>query len=103
MNLILNARDATPEGGRVELVAEDTLGRVIFRVIDRGAGMTPEVSEQIFTPFYTTKAPGEGTGLGLALVSALTASRNGHIRVESAVGKGTTFTLDFPKHFSQAT
>ncbi|QDV05883.1 Sensor protein ZraS [Planctomycetes bacterium Poly30] len=103
VNLVLNARDATPDGGRIELTAEGAVGRVHFRVIDRGRGMEPEVSEQIFTPFYTTKAPGEGTGLGLALVSALTASRNGHIRVESALGKGTTFTLDFPKQFTPVT
>ena len=110
LNLVINARDAMPQGGNLILetkeVKADHLeseGRptlpigdfVRFAVTDTGIGMTPEVQRHIFEPFFTTKA-GKGTGLGLATVYTLVHKWSGHIFVHSSAGIGTTFTLYFP-------
>lgn len=113
MNLVINARDAMPEGGelrftldRFELepgerppVAEMLPGEwVCITVSDTGAGIPPEVVPHIFEPFFTTKDPGKGTGLGLAQVYGIVRQHGGHVGVETEVGRGTTFHVCFPAH-----
>jgi len=111
LNLILNARDAMPGGGELTINAGNVIltedehddanelipkGRyVVLTVSDTGAGIAEEVIERIFEPFYTTKPIGSGSGLGLSMVMGYMKQAGGHVRVESAVGIGTTFSLYF--------
>jgi two-component system cell cycle sensor histidine kinase/response regulator CckA len=106
MNLVLNARDAMPDGGRITIEtgnvvrAESQLGpsRAVFvRVSDTGCGMDPATLSRAFEPYFTTKAPGKGTGLGLATVFAFVTQSGGHIDVVSEVGQGSAFTLYLPR------
>jgi PAS domain S-box-containing protein len=99
VNLATNARDAMPEGG--DLVIEtrsEGPGRVALSVRDSGVGMEPSVQARIFDPFFTTKEIGKGTGLGLPIVLEIIQRLRGTIDVESAPGRGTTFTLHLPVH-----
>lgn len=93
-NLLLNAADAMPEGGRITVRAEQTEDGVRIAVEDTGVGMAPDVVEHIFDPFYTTKP--EGTGLGLAQVHRIVEEHGGTLEVESLPDVGTTFTLHLP-------
>ncbi|HEY9015715.1 MAG TPA: PAS domain S-box protein [Gemmatimonadales bacterium] len=113
LNLVINARDAMPEGGRI-LLRTETLevspghlfdkGRTPVEagayaeltVTDTGQGISPEHLPRIFEPFYTTKAAGLGTGLGLATVEGVVSQSGGHIQIESTVGKGTTIRILLP-------
>jgi PAS domain S-box-containing protein len=112
MNLVVNARDAMPTGGMlsVETAATEldehavrsipgwSAGRfVTLTVTDTGHGMTPDVQAQIFTPFFTTKGPSIGTGLGLATVHGIVQQAGGWIDVDSAPGKGTRFSIYLPE------
>ena len=111
MNLVVNAQDAMPEGGAIRLATgalvldkdhADSHGDVqpgpyvLLKVSDTGFGMSQEVREQIFHPFYTTKTDGQGTGLGLATTYGIIKQHGGHVNVDSAVGKGATFTIFLP-------
>ena len=111
VNLCLNARDAMPSGGRLLVTAvNDTRSNphcrrsddvkpgpcVVLTVADTGCGMSLEVKEHIFEPFYTTKEVGEGTGLGLSMVYGVVQQHQGTIHVESEPGKGTTFRIYLP-------
>ncbi len=111
MNLIINARDAMPGGGRLQVSSERVeiddqhpdraLGlspgaHVVVRVSDSGIGMDSATLTRIFEPFFTTKPQGEGTGLGLATVFGVVRRCNGGVGVESEVGQGTTFRVYFP-------
>jgi signal transduction histidine kinase/CheY-like chemotaxis protein len=101
MNLVVNARDAMPDGGAIVVSTgcehdASTGWRVVLRVQDTGTGMSPAVRDRIFEPFYTTKEPGKGTGLGLATVYGVVTQSGGTVAVESVVGRGTTFTVSFP-------
>ena len=94
-NLVLNAMDAMPHGGRLTLSAHPRGDRVELRVADAGEGLTPEECERLFTPYYTTKQ--HGTGLGLAIVQSVVADHAGTIAVESGAGKGATFIITLPR------
>ncbi len=99
LNLAGNAIDAMRAhgGGTLRLDASDIDGEHIrFTVADTGPGMPPEVQERMYDPFYTTKGPGQGTGLGLHLVSEIVHAQRGTIRCESTVGHGTTFLVELP-------
>jgi signal transduction histidine kinase len=95
-NLISNAVDAMPQGGRVSVEARRVGEQLALSVSDTGPGISPEDRKRIFEPFYTTKPPGKGTGLGLAICREIASALHGHIEVESRPGEGSTFTLVFP-------
>jgi signal transduction histidine kinase len=94
-NLIDNALDAIPEGGRVEATARREGNKMVVRVTDNGAGIPPQVRERMFDPFFTTKPIGQGTGLGLDIVRRLVRHNDGEISVESEPGR-TEFTVAIP-------
>jgi PAS domain S-box-containing protein len=96
LNLILNARDAMPDGGEVEVETGGERDAVILTVHDSGIGMDQETLRRAFEPFFTTKEIGQGTGLGLSVVHGIVSQSGGQIQVESAPGAGTTFILRFP-------
>ncbi|MEP6730939.1 MAG: PAS domain S-box protein [bacterium] len=100
MNLVVNARDAMPDGGTVRIETENVTfeqSYVALIVSDTGVGMTPQVQARVFEPFFTTKEVGKGTGLGLATVHGLVKGSGGSIHVHSEIGKGTSFRVYFPK------
>jgi signal transduction histidine kinase len=97
LTLMNNSLDAMPGGGHLTVVTEDAGPSVRVRIQDDGEGMPESVLAQIFRPFFTTKPEGRGTGLGLAIVQEILSAHRATIRVESAVAKGTTFTIDFPR------
>jgi signal transduction histidine kinase len=94
-NLIDNALDAAPEGGRVEISAARSGANVVVRVADNGPGIPADVRERIFEPFFTTKGVGKGTGLGLDIVRRLVVRHNGAIALDSKPGR-TEFTVTLP-------
>jgi two-component system, cell cycle sensor histidine kinase and response regulator CckA len=117
MNLVVNARDAMPEGGKLEIetrgveACADESSRhpgskpgpyVALSVRDTGAGMTPEVQSKVFEPFFTTKEVGKGTGLGLSTVHGIVQQSGGFVRLESAPGRGTTLRIYLPSVESEA-
>jgi signal transduction histidine kinase len=117
MNLVLNARDAMPAGGRIVVETEQVLvngdyrrahpwakpGRyVLMTVSDTGIGMAPETAERVFEPFFTTKGPGEGSGLGLAVVWGVVQQHGGMVHCYSEPGLGSSFKVYLPAAEQQA-
>ncbi len=111
MNLVVNARDAMSHGGKLTLAVEHARlptslaahtsiippgDYAVLSVKDTGCGMSAEILAHLFEPFFTTKPPGKGTGLGLPTVYGITQQSDGHIRVQSQTGMGTTFTIYLP-------
>lgn len=110
-NLVINARDAMPEGGLLAISAENVSlseaevsdfevaagDYVRLSVADTGHGMGPEALQKVFEPFFTTKEPGKGTGLGLSMVYGFARQSGGFARIESAPNRGTTVSLFFPR------
>jgi signal transduction histidine kinase len=94
VNIIKNAFDAMPEGGKLTVKSRKARGNVEFSFTDTGAGVPKETLERLFTPLFTTKA--RGMGFGLAICKRIVEAHGGKISVESTVGKGTTFTLTIP-------
>lgn len=95
-NLVLNAIDALPNGGRIRLTAENDGGTVRAAVEDNGVGMSPETLRRAFEPFFTTKGVG-GTGLGLSMVYGIVQRHDGTLDAKSTPGAGTRITLEFPR------
>jgi signal transduction histidine kinase len=100
LNLVLNARDAMPDGGDLKISLDVTdsdndSNHVVMRVTDTGYGMDEQVMERALEPFFTTKEAGSGTGLGLAMVHGIVTSHGGVMRIESEPGKGTCVSLRF--------
>jgi PAS domain S-box-containing protein len=99
LNLILNARDAMPRGGTLRIATQLCPSNVVEVVIsDTGHGIPQAEQKKLFLPFYTTKEPGMGTGLGLYAVHSAIKRTKGSIKVDSSPGRGTTFTITLPYH-----
>lgn len=96
LNLFMNARDAMPEGGMLEVRTGARNGSVEVEVTDTGMGISSENLNRIFDPFFTTKASGRGTGLGLSVSYGIIKEHAGKVDVHSTPGKGTSFRLEFP-------
>jgi PAS domain S-box-containing protein len=96
LNLFLNARDAMPGGGMLEVRTTAHNGSVEVEIVDTGAGIAREHIHRIFDPFFTTKASGRGTGLGLSVSYGIIKEHSGKIDVRSTVGKGTSFHVELP-------
>ena len=96
MNISLNAIQAMPTGGFLEVISLEQDNHIILSFTDNGTGMAPETLKNIFDPFFTTKDVGEGTGLGLSVSHKLVTRMNGAIEVDSMVGSGSRFTITLP-------
>jgi signal transduction histidine kinase len=97
LNLLTNAMDATPPGGRVEVTTRARGGgQVVIEVRDTGVGIAPDHRRQIFEPFFSTKEPGRGTGLGLFISSQIVREHKGTIELDSEPGRGSTFRVCLP-------
>ncbi len=96
VNLLVNAFQASEEGGRVTLVSSRLGKQVLLRVEDEGLGIAPEIIDRIFDPFFTTKRVGDGTGLGLAICQNIVRQHGGDLQVASREGLGSSFSMTLP-------
>jgi PAS domain S-box-containing protein len=100
MNLVVNARDAMPEGGRLTITTRATApseDELVLEISDTGVGIDPGLQARIFDPFFTTKDIGKGTGLGLSIVDGIVGQSDGRIELDSAPGRGARFTIYLPR------
>lgn len=97
INLIQNAVQAMPEGGKLLIKVSEAFGNISISVADTGLGIKEENLRKVFDPFYTTKPEGEGTGLGLSVSYGIIKKHQGTIKVESVIGVGTTFLINLPQ------
>ncbi|WP_281408282.1 HAMP domain-containing sensor histidine kinase [Methylobacterium sp. WL6] len=97
MNILGNAADAMPEGGRIRVVTETTPETDLIRISDTGPGIPEDLREKIFEPFFTTKPVGAGTGLGLAIAYSVVQAHSGSLTVETAPGGGACFVIGIPR------
>lgn len=95
MNLVLNAAHACKMGGRIDVYISSVDRTAVLEVVDQGVGMTPEVRERAFEPFFTTRA--KGTGLGLPICRKIVEAHKGTITLHSEPGKGTTVRVELPQ------
>ena len=95
-NLVVNSIQAMPNGGSLTVRTSCENDCVLLTVSDTGTGITEEVRQKMFNPFFTTKSDDQGTGLGLSVIHGIVETLGGNIKVESVVGRGTTFTIHFP-------
>ncbi|NPV87211.1 MAG: PAS domain S-box protein [Anaerolineae bacterium] len=104
INLINNAQEAMPDGGRITLRTAEISGDlpILLEISDTGEGIAWENQEKVFNPFFTTKPPGQAKGLGLWIVAGIVQSHGGRIEMQSTPGKGSTFRLLFPKEMPEA-
>jgi signal transduction histidine kinase len=98
MNLFLNARDAMPKGGRLQVRTFREDSALVVQVQDNGRGIAPEDVKRIYDPFFTRKGVGKGTGLGLSVSWGIIQEHAGRIKVDSTPGHGTVFTVQLPIH-----
>jgi signal transduction histidine kinase len=96
INLVLNAKDAQPHGGRITIKTRTDRGSVNIKVADTGPGIPSEHLDRVFDAFFTTKTEVSGVGLGLTVSHGIIQQHNGRISVESSPGRGTTFTISLP-------
>lgn len=96
VNLVVNAIQAMPRGGKLTISTRSQAGKAFLRVTDTGTGMTTEVQRQLFVPFFSTKDVGQGTGLGLAVVHGIVTAHGGTIDVKSEAGHGSSFEIGIP-------
>ena len=96
VNLLTNAIYATPQDKKIELRIEKSEYNLFLIIDDEGEGMSQEVQDKIFTPFFTTKPVGEGTGLGMSISTTIIEEHNGKIDIVSEEGKGTKVTVVLP-------
>jgi two-component system, NtrC family, sensor kinase len=97
LNLLLNARDAVEEGGRIAVFTEARAGAVVLEVVDDGVGIAEEDLPKIFDPFFTTKGQGKGTGLGLSISYGIVREHDGEMSADSSPGEWTRFRVEFPQ------
>jgi PAS domain S-box-containing protein len=117
LNLVVNGRDAMPDGGRMSVATSNVSIRdgdaatsnglapgdyVMLSVADTGTGIAPDIRDRVFEPFFTTKSAGQGTGLGLSIIYGFIKQTGGHIQLDSEVGSGTIFSIYLPRSHGAA-
>jgi hypothetical protein len=96
LNLLINARDAMPQGGTIRVATESKEFNVFVHITDTGMGIPKEAIDKIFIPFFTTKEADKGTGLGLSICSKIVSQHKGEIKVKTELNVGTTFSIVLP-------